>query len=95
MTRTQLPLKLCWALTMRKSQGQTLDKAVIDLGKREACTGLTFVCLSRFNRIDDLLVTAMPFDRIGRLGQSPVLQARRVEDVRLSRLAVQTSQRLG
>ena len=95
LTRTQLPLKLCWALTMHKSQGQTLDKAVIDLGKREACTGLTFVCLSRAKRIDDLLVTAMPFDRIGRLGQSAVLQARRVEDVRLRRLAVQTRQRLG
>ena len=83
MTRTQLPLKLCWALTIHKSQGQTLDKAVIDLDKREACTGLTFVCLSRAKQIDDLLVTAMPFDRIVRLGQSPVFQARRVEEVRL------------
>ena len=95
MTTTQLPLKLCWALTMHKSQRQRLDKAVVDLSKREACTGLTFACLSRVKQIDDLLVTAMPFDRIGRLGQSPVLQARRVEEARLRRLAVQTRQRLG
>ena len=80
---------------MHKPQGQTLDKAVIDLGKKEACTGLTFVCLSRAKRIDDLLVTVMPFNRIGRLGQSPVLQARRVDEVRLRRSAVQTRQRLG
>ena len=80
---------------MPKSQRQTLDKAVVNLGKREACTGLTLVCLSRAKQIDDLLVTAMPFDRVGRLGQSPVLQARRVEDIRFRRLAVQTRQRLG
>ena len=80
---------------MHKSQGQTLDQTVIDLGKREACTGLTFVCLSRVKRIDDLLVTVIPFDRIGRLGQSSVLQARRVEEVRCRRLVVQTRQRFG
>ena len=96
IARTQLPLKLCWALTMHKSQGgQTLDEEGFDLGKIDACTGLNFVCLSRVKRIDDLLVTAMPFDRIGRLGHSPVPQARRVEEVRLRRLEVQTRQRLG
>ena len=41
-----LRLGLCRAIAMHKSRGQTLDKAVIDLGPKEACTGLTFVCLS-------------------------------------------------
>ena len=50
-TRTQLPLKLCWAITMHKSQGQTLLQAVVDLGVKESCTGLTFVCLSRAKHI--------------------------------------------
>ena len=54
--RTQLPRRLCWAITMHKSQGQTLDKAVKDLGPKEACTGLTFVCLSRAKRLVDLMV---------------------------------------
>ena len=44
---SHLQLGLCWAITMHKSQGQTLDKAAINLGPKEACTGLPFVCLSR------------------------------------------------
>ncbi|CAN0330110.1 unnamed protein product, partial [Scytosiphon promiscuus] len=91
MTRAQLPLKLWWASTMHKSQGQTLSMAVIDLGKIEACTGLTFVCLSRAKRIVDLIVEPMPFERLNKLGQSPVLRARLVEEVRLRLLADKTT----
>ena len=74
--RTQLPLRLCWAITMHTSRGQTLDKAVIDLGPKEACTGLTFVCLSRAKRLVDLIVELMSFDRIGNLGNSSTMKAR-------------------
>ena len=54
-----LQLRLCWAITMHKSHVQTLDKVVIDLGPKEACTGLTFVCLSRAKRLVDLIVEPM------------------------------------
>ena len=74
--RTHLPLRLCWAITMQKSQGQTLDKAVIDLGPKEACTGRTFVCLSRAKRLVDLMVKPMNFDRIDNLGNSSTMKAR-------------------
>ena len=59
-----------------QSQGQTLDKAVIDLGPKEPCTGLTFVRLSRAKRLVDLMVKPMNFDRIDNLGNSSTMKAR-------------------
>ena len=59
-SREKLSLALCWAITMHKSQGQTVDKAVIDLGKSEATAGLTFVCLIHAKRLLGLLVEPMP-----------------------------------
>ena len=72
---------------MHKSQGQTLDKAVMDLGPKEACTGLTFVYLSRAKILVDLMVEPTSFDRIGDLGKSSTMKARLQEEVRLVELA--------
>ena len=33
LQRTQIPLTLCWAATVHKVQGLSLDAAVMDLGK--------------------------------------------------------------
>ena len=44
-----------------------MDKAVIDLGKSEATSGLIFVCLSRAKRLGDLLIEPMPFERFSRV----------------------------
>ena len=38
-SRLQLPLKPAWAVTNHKSQGLTLDKVVIDIGKKEFSCG--------------------------------------------------------
>ena len=46
-SRLQIPLKLAWAITIHKAQGLTLDKVVIDIGKKEFSAGLTFVACSR------------------------------------------------
>eukprot|EP00904_Undaria_pinnatifida_P006377 jgi/Undpi1/286/HiC_scaffold_1.g00282.m1 len=64
--------------------------AVIDLGPKEACTGLTFVCLSRAKRLADLMVESMSFDRIGKLGNSDTMMARLREEVRLVDLGQST-----
>ena len=54
-SRLQLPLKLAWAVTIHKTQGLTLDKVVIDIGKKEFSCGLTFVACSRVRRLTDML----------------------------------------
>ena len=47
-TREQVPLALCcWSITMHKSEGQRMDKAVVDLGKSESTARLTFVSQPR------------------------------------------------
>lgn len=46
-TFTQFPLKLAWAVTIHKSQGQSFNKIVIDLGRGAFATGQTYVALSR------------------------------------------------
>ena len=75
---------------MHKSQGQALDKAVIDFGPKDACTGLTFVCLSTAKRLVDLMVEPMSFERTGNLGNSSTRKAGLQEEVRLVEVAQST-----
>jgi ATP-dependent exoDNAse (exonuclease V) alpha subunit len=51
---TQFPLRLAWAVTIHKAQGQTYEKAIIDLGQRSFAPGQTYVALSRITRLDGL-----------------------------------------
>ena len=53
-TFRQFPLRLAWAITIHKSQGQTYSSVVIDLGDGAFAHGQTYVALSRCTQLETL-----------------------------------------
>jgi len=53
-TFSQIPLRMGWAVSIHKSQGMTLDKAAIDVGKGCFGHGQLYVALSRIKDLTQL-----------------------------------------
>jgi ATP-dependent DNA helicase PIF1 len=60
-TRKQFALIVAYSITVHKSQGMTLDKAVLDISQRDFAAGLSYVAVSRVKRLDGLMFD-VPFD---------------------------------
>jgi ATP-dependent DNA helicase PIF1 len=59
----QYPIRLAWALTIHKSQGQTFDRVAIDLGMGAFDTGQVYVALSRV-RSSEGIILKKPLKRV-------------------------------
>ena len=56
ITRTQFPIRLCYAITVNKSQGQTLRTVGLDLRSHCFAHGQLYVALSRVTDVSRLSV---------------------------------------
>ena len=88
--RQQLPLRLAWALTIHKSQGLTLPKVWIDIGKSERTAGVSYVAISRAKTLASCVIERMTYERLTSLKSSADLHYRLEEENRLDQLAQTT-----
>jgi ATP-dependent DNA helicase PIF1 len=88
-SRMQVPVILAWSITVHKSQGLTLQKAVIDLGKKEYAAGISFVAISRVRALRSILFRPFSLDRLQRIKNCKRLRERLAEERRLSSMIPQ------
>ena len=92
-SRTQLPLRLSWAWTIHKAQGQTFQgKVACDLGTGEPCHGSSYVAFSRVTSISNFGIEGgIQADRLLKaIGKAAGMQKRKEEERRLANLERQT-----
>jgi uracil-DNA glycosylase len=62
--KMQIPLRVAYAITIHKSQGASIDSAIVDIGKNTFEYGQAYVALSRVRSLDGLYLHALDTDKI-------------------------------
>lgn len=81
----QIPLALCYAVTIHKCQGIELDKAVAKLGTSEFTTNSDYIIFSRVRSLKDIMITDS-FIQNNRIVTLPEVSFVETESTRLKRL---------
>ena len=91
VTREMLPILLGWSITIHKSQGITVQKAIINLGKNEFSSGLTYTGMSRPTGLANLAFDPFPdYQRISSCFGKKVFKELQVEIKRKRKLEEET-----
>lgn len=77
-TRTQFPVAAAYATTVHKSQGLTLDRAVLNISEKGFSPGLSYVVVSRVKKLSGIMFEeTFDFERFQPGGRpSPIAMAR-------------------
>ena len=96
-TWKQIPLRLSWAWTIWKAQGQTIpDKLVLDIGEQEKEHGLTYTAFSRATDVANIGITN-PLTRArltSKIKNGKKLKRRVEEERRLEALEHETQRKM-
>lgn len=71
---TQYPLRLAWAMTIHRSQGQTYDRVIIDLTGGAFEHGQVYVALSRCRTLEGIALHTQVWPNDVMLTNSRVLE---------------------
>ena len=92
-----IPLRLSWAWTIHKAQGQSIrGKIVIHLGDKEMELGLSYVAFSRATRFSDIGIDGgITYERLTtKISGHAKMKDRLAEETRLDKLAEETVAKL-